>query len=249
MMTIGEFVAPLSKSTNRDKVLAAMYFRHHYDGVDSLTTDGVRDALKSARVTGWKTMNVADVLAKCGPEVDSPGDDGRRRLWRLTDTGKHYVRDLLELPANEPEIEHDVSAIRKLISGIQDATVTDYLEEAAVCLAVDALRAAIVFVWTGAIRTIHQQMLDKGKRQLNTALQKFDPKCRSVSRIDHFAYVKDRTALEAAQELGLFDKNERDTLIEALNLRNRCGHPGKYKPGVKKTSSFIEDVVSIVFSL
>ena len=30
--------------------------------------------------------------------------------------------------------------------------------------------------------------------------------------------------------------------------RNRCGHPGKYKPGVKQVSSFIEDIISIVFA-
>jgi hypothetical protein len=54
--------------------------------------------------------------------------------------------------------------------------------------------------------------------------------------------------LLAAKDLGQLDKNQKDTLEEALDLRNRCGHPGKYKPGVKKVSSYIEDIVSIVFS-
>jgi hypothetical protein len=52
----------------------------------------------------------------------------------------------------------------------------------------------------------------------------------------------------ALQDLALIDKGEKATLEEALNLRNRCGHPTRYKPGVKKASSFIEDVVGIVFS-
>ncbi len=54
--------------------------------------------------------------------------------------------------------------------------------------------------------------------------------------------------LLAANDLGLFDKNEKDTLTEALNLRNRCGHPSKYRPGVKKVSAFVEDITSIVFA-
>jgi hypothetical protein len=54
--------------------------------------------------------------------------------------------------------------------------------------------------------------------------------------------------LLAAKELGILDKPQKDTLEEALNLRNRCGHPGKYRPGIKKASSFIEDTISIVFS-
>jgi len=48
--------------------------------------------------------------------------------------------------------------------------------------------------------------------------------------------------------LFVLDKNEKDILEEALNLRNKCGHPGKYKLGPKKVSSFIEDIVNIVFS-
>jgi len=121
------------------------------------------------------------------------------------------------------------------------------VEEALTCLQVGALRACVVFLWTGAIRTIQNEMLVYGSTKLNAALQKHDPKARAVSTIDHFSYIKDKTSLLAAQELGELDKGEKDTLEENLNLRNRCGHPGKYRPGVKKVSSFIEDVVSIVF--
>jgi hypothetical protein len=42
------------------------------------------------------------------------------------------------------------------------------------------------------------------------------------------------------------DKAEKTTLSEALDLRNRCGHPSRYH-GVKKVSSFLEDVIGIVF--
>jgi hypothetical protein len=69
-----------------------------------------------------------------------------------------------------------------------------------------------------------------------------------VTKLEDFAYIKDATALLAFQELGIVDKGEKATLGEALDLRNRCGHPTKYKPGVKKASSFIEDVVGIVFA-
>jgi len=83
---------------------------------------------------------------------------------------------------------------------------------------------------------------------LNAAILKHDPKARKVTKLDHFAYIKDSVALLAAQDLGIFDKSEKDTLEEALDLRNRCGHPAKYQPGVKKVSSFIEDLISTVFS-
>jgi len=54
-------------------------------------------------------------------------------------------------------------------------------------------------------------------------------------------------ALQAFQELGMVDKGEKSTLDEALNLRNRCGHPTNYVPRDHKAASFIEDVTGIVF--
>ena len=69
-----------------------------------------------------------------------------------------------------------------------------------------------------------------------------------IKNLDGFSYIKDRITLLAAQSLGVLDKNQKDTLIEALDLRNRCGHPGKYRPGVKKVSAFVEDITSIVFA-
>jgi len=152
-------------------------------------------------------------------------------LWTLTPSGFDYVRELMGLPVPEPEIEHDLGALTNLVARIKDPEVKDYIEEATKCLQVGALRASVVFLWSGAIRTIHNQLLAFGSAQLNAAIQKHDPKARSVSKVDQFAYIKDSTTLLAAADLGLLDKNQRDTLEEALGLRNRCG----------------EDVVTIAF--
>ena len=116
------------------------------------------------------------------------------------------------------------------------------------CLSVGALRAAIVFLWAGVVRKIQQEVYKFSHSILNSAIIKYDPKARNITKIEDLAYIKEKTLILASLELGIFDKSEKDILEEALNLRNKCGHPGHYKPGVKKASSFIEDVVSIVFS-
>jgi hypothetical protein len=82
---------------------------------------------------------------------------------------------------------------------------------------------------------------------LNAAVQKFDRKARTVNKVDDFAYLKDSTVLLVAKEVGEFDKNQKDILEECLNLRNKCGHPGKYAPRPFKVASFIEDLVTILF--
>lgn len=246
-MTLVEFLAPLKKGTRQNQILAVLYFCHRYKNHESLTVESIRRELRSARVSGHAKINVADVLSKSGHFVDSPGSEGAKRLWRLTDSGTKHVRELLDLPAADPDIEHDVGALTSLVGSLNDAEVKAYVEESIKCLQVGALRAAIVFLWSGAIRTLQDKALSLGSTPLTAAVQKHDRKARKIARIEDYSYIKDKTALLAFRDLGLIDKSEKDTLEEALSLRNRCGHPGKYKPGAKKASSFVEDIISIVF--
>ncbi|HKV95941.1 MAG TPA: hypothetical protein VJR90_00435 [Gammaproteobacteria bacterium] len=246
-MTLVEFIAPLLNKKHQDRILAVLYYRERYEQKTALTVDEIRQGLKNARSKGWAKANVADVLSKSGALVDTKRLQGKRHLWNLTDSGREHVRTLLGLPEADVEIEHDVGTLENLVTKVADPDVRDYLDEALKCLQVGALRASTVFVWVAAIRTIQTSLLTKGTTVLSAAIQKHDPKARPIKTLDDFAYVKDATSLLAAKDLGVLDKNEKDTLTEALNLRNRCGHPGKYRPGIKKVSAFVEDITSIVF--
>jgi len=247
-VTLVEFLAPLSKKTHQDRVLAILYYRERYEQKTALTVDDIRQALRRARAKGWAKINVADVLSKSGHLVDTSGLQGKKRLWSLTDSGREHVRTLLRLPKADVEVEHDIGTLEAVVAKIGDPDVRDYLEEAVKCLQVGALRACTVFLWAAAIRAIQLKMMTKGSAAVTSSIQKHDPKARPVKSVDDFAYLKDATALLAAKDLGILDKNQKDTLTDALNLRNRCGHPGKYRPGVKKVSAFVEDITSIVFA-
>lgn len=246
-MTLVEFLAPLKRSTHRKRVLAVLYFKQRYDGKSSLTASEIYSALSKARVTGSRRINVSDVLARSGACVDAVGWKSNGRLWTLTETGAKEVREALGLPQADPEIETDVSALTAISENISDKVVREYVEEAIRCLEVGAKRACVVFLWAGAVRTLHEKMLKEGQTALNGALTKHDSRVRPVSRIDHFSYVKDQVALLAAQELGILDKSEKGVLENALKLRNDCGHPVKYSPREQTVKAFIEQVCQIVF--
>jgi len=247
-MTFGEFLAPLAGGPQREVCLAVLYYHQHYRGKPSLTVEEIRDEIVHARVPKATKINVAVVLNKSGALVDSPGVTGKRRLWQLTTSGERYIREKFNLPAAGTEIEHDVTTLEGLAAKVSDPVVRDYILEAIKCLSVGAFRAAIVFLWAGAIRTLQEESFTKYYANLNAAIAKHDPKARPVNKLEDFAYIRDATALVAFQDLGIIDKGEKTTLGEALDLRNRSGHPTNYKPGVKKTSSFIEDVVGIIFA-
>jgi hypothetical protein len=247
-MTLVEFLTPLKNKARSVQCLAVLYYFAHYRSTPSMSVPDIRNAFREARVPQAASMNIADVLARSGPYSNASDVNAHgHKLWRLTDSGTKHIRQLLDLADEGPEMEHDVSALQTLARGITDPLISGYIEEAMLCLRVSAVRAAIVFAWSGAIRALQARALLKGDRSLNTALQKHDPKVKHVGKIDDFASIKDATTLLACRELAILDKGQWQTLDEALRLRNSCGHPTRYRPGVKKASSFIEDVVGIVF--
>jgi hypothetical protein len=247
-MTLVEFLHPLKDSGSRMLCMAVMYYSQRYQNIESMTVETLRANLKRARVPKADKFNLADTLSKSAPLVDTIGKDGNRFLWALTDTGKEEVRKALDLPAKDIEIENDVSSIEALIAAIGDEDTKDYLAESIKCLQVNALRASVVFLWSGAIKKIRDDVIACGTENVTVALQKYDPKVKPVRKLDDLVLVKESVLLLAAQDLGIFDKNQRTVLDSCLDLRNKCGHPGKYKVGQKKVGGFIEDVIGIVFN-
>lgn len=242
--TLLEFLSPVLTGSRRDICLAAMlYLKHASDGI---TAFELKQALITARVPKAKQMNVADVLGKAGALVKVESGT-RPNRWALTASGESYVADMLGLHAPKPETVNAAGGLTALLGRIGDEVIEGYVEEALTCYQIDARRAAVVFLWSGAIRHLQQAALGYGTSVLNQAIQKHDQRSKPVSKLEDFSGVKDVTQLLAFREVGLLDKGEWQTLQEGLDLRNRCGHPTRYRPGAAKVAAFIEDIMSIVF--
>lgn len=248
-MTLVEFLHPIRTGTNRDRCLAVLYYKQRHENIDSMTASQIKDALEGCRLPNLKSINVADVMAKCGALIDSLSTAGATsaRLWRLTGLGKEHVRKLLRLPETEVEVQHEVDELKKLLGRLADPVIKGFVEEAVTCLSVGALKASIVFLWAGAVATLRDEVAKKGFPAVNAAIQVHDKTARTVKKADDFQYINDAVFLLVAEGVGVLDKAQRQTLGDTLNLRNKCGHPTKYSPGPAKTKSFIEDVTNIVF--
>lgn len=226
----------------------AMYYLREFKGVEQCTSTELKSALVAARVPKAKTFNVSDVLGKASTRVssDTKSPSGAH-LWKLTGSGSDRVKVLIGLDdeAVDVEFKNDITSMQSLANAVSDDVVRSYLDEAILAYGVGALRAAVVFLWSGAIRLLQDRALSMGANNLNAALIKHDPKARKVSKIEDYSGVKDVIQLLGFRELGMIDKGEWQTLQEGLDLRNRCGHPTKYTPGKHKVSAFIEDVTGI----
>jgi len=246
-VTLAEFLDPLRKSAKKEQVLAALFFFKIETDSSKATPSRIRQALIDARMPRARNANYSDVLARLIPKVHRAGA-GR---WEITETGEKHVRSQLGL-VNEgpsPAPEEDVDALLALASELKDEVVRTYVDEAIKCLSVGARRAAVVFLWSGAVHTLREQIWSFGSKSIDAALKGHFPKARTFAKKGDFAYMKDVDLLQIAHDFEVIDKSQKAMLEQALDLRNSCGHPVKYQPQEKKVSGFIEDVLQIVFDV
>lgn len=242
-MTLTEFMHPLKGQGRKQQVQAVLAYYKRYEGVEQLSVGMIRSALVQSRMTGAKSANITQALTRSVPNVHQVG----RNRWAITETGERYLRDTFGVVAAEPVPNgEDVATLAGIADGIADDATRGYVEEAVLCLKVRARRAAVVFLWSGAVSGLRAAMWTHGAPAIETALVKHNPKARFAKKAD-FEGVKDSLLLQAAHDLGLLDQSQKKRLGEALDLRNDCGHPVKYNPGEKKVASFIEDVVGVVW--
>lgn len=247
-ISLVEFLSPLARSPQRDQCLAVLYFLAQYEDKAFVSVADVRAALKRARRPNWAKMNIAAVLSAAGYYVEaSQATKKGPNLWRLTDSGAQYVRRRLDLPDEQPEIVHNVGTLHSAAATIGDPVARAYVEEAILCLSVNALKAAIVFLWSGAVRKLQEDALAKDAQGVNASIRQQDTRAKQVSKVEDMAQIKDKTALQAMRDIGLIDKGQWTILGQALDLRNQCGHPSNYKPGPQKVAALIEDIVGIAF--
>jgi hypothetical protein len=240
-VTLTEFLHPLRRSSKPQQVQGVLFYLRHYDDRDAASVRAIRAALVRAGIPRARNANIAQALVRSVPRVHQV-DGG----WALTATGERAIRELLDLPDGSG-VETDVSDLRDLARGIRNEATRGYIEEAFDCLSVGARRATVVFLWSGVVATIRDAVWTHGAKTIEETLKRHYPKAKFRKK-DDFSTVKDADLLQLAEDLGVYDKSEKKQLGFALGLRNDCGHPVKYRPGEKKVSSFIEDVVGIVFS-
>jgi site-specific recombinase XerD len=156
------------------------------------------------------------------------------------------IDKILESESTEDFVNTD--SLEILIDFLENEDEKDFLLESVACLKSNALRAGVIFAWTAAVSNLRKKCLRHSKKLLNDSLLKHQPNLKKdIKTEDDFSYVKDSTMLKALLDLGEIEKSEKDILEECLNLRNKCGHPSKYKPKPLKAAAFIEDLITTVF--
>lgn len=143
---------------------------------------------------------------------------------------------------NFNELEH-------LIFELDNINEIEYLMEGIDCFRNGALRAGIIFIWSAAMQNVRQKLINSTTlTEINKELILIDKGAKEIKNVDSFQFIKDETTLHLSQRVGLYDKFEKNELINScLGLRNKCGHPSNYKPEIQKAKAFVEDILNMIY--
>jgi hypothetical protein len=233
-----------------EKAVALLWLHDHHDeGTERCTTE-LADEIEANRLVAGKVnrSRLKTNLKKSKYTVlGKQKDRFRIGIKHKSELDEKY-RHLLVSDGKKKKTINDADALRQMASGVGDSDVEDYIKESIRCLEADAQRAAVLFLWIGAVRRIQTDLWRQGnKKDINASVQMHEAG-KTIKKADDFCNIKEDSLLKVALDVGLFDKNQKDTLEKScLDLRNKCGHPGKYRPGPHKVRAFIEDVSTIVF--
>ena len=250
MPSLTDFLQPLKRESATLRALGMMYYLASEEAVPAVTSSSLRELFKRLRTPGAATLNISDVLGRLGRSGYTEAVAGTSPIaWKITDSGAALIRTKLGIPEDTSEVRAEIAALTALAqSKVTSEETRDFLLEAVSCLGASALRAAVVFVWSGAVWTVQEWLMKKPLADVNREIARHQ-KTREAKNINDFAFVNDATTLLVARDLGLWDKGQHTIVEHALDVRNQCGHPSRYKLQPSRCKSIIEELVELVFTL
>lgn len=173
-------------------------------------------------------------------------DDWAPNLERLREFQEAY-----RLPVSDIARQAPAQALHSLrdSAGRAPANYRQYLEEAIDCYEASAYRGAVLMVWAATIEHLysviegHQQGFKLVQAENFKRFEKSNS-YRKISKKNDLLYVNDANFFLLCEDAGVFNKNARSILDDALKTRNRCGHPTGYTVGREEVVIFIERLIN-----
>lgn len=155
------------------------------------------------------------------------------------------------LPVTDIARQAPTQALHSLRDATKNApeSYRPYLDEAVDCYEAGAYRGAVLMVWAATIEHIYSvvERHRQGFKLLEAEnLKRFEraSSYRRIKKKSDLLYINDGNLLLICEDAGVFNKNARNILDDALKTRNRCGHPTGYVVGREEVVVFIERLIN-----
>jgi hypothetical protein len=169
---------------------------------------------------------------------------------------KKFTDNLIIPVQKQPNVQKEISALAKMLSGLSDAEEDAYLTEAISCASGNLFRGAAVLGWCATIDRIHRVTEKIGFNKFNTVSQQMAAvqsgrfkrfnKGQNIQSISEIREVFDSEILWIIEGMQLIDSNQHTRLRSCFDLRCQCSHPGDAPVTEYNLLSFFSDINEIV---
>lgn len=135
-----------------------------------------------------------------------------------------------------------------MLSKLNNAQTSEFVEEAIPCMEAGAHRASTVMVWVGAMSVLHSHVHATHLAVFNAEANRRFKNWTPAATPDDFSSMKESHFLEILETLHIIGREEKKHLCECLGWRNSSGHPNEITIGEQKVAAHIETLVNIVFA-
>lgn len=177
-------------------------------------------------------------------------DDWLPSLDRLREFQEAYRLPVTDIARQAPS-----QALHSLRDATRNApeSYRPYLDEAVDCYEAGAYRGAVLMVWAATIEHIYSVVENhkRGFKMLEAEnFKRFEKSSgyRKIKKKNDLLHINDGNLFLICEDAGVFNKNARSILDDALKTRNRCGHPTGYVVGREEVVVFIERLVNNIIS-
>jgi hypothetical protein len=166
--------------------------------------------------------------------------------WEITRDGREYLSTL-----GIVQVAHGVAQVatdlRAFLDKITNAEVRSFVEEAICCYESQLFISAIVMSWLAAIAVLHRHVLAAHLPAFNAEASRVDARWRAAVTTDDLGRMKESDFLDRLAAISVLGRNTKAQLVQALNLRNTCGHPSSHKVSANTAAAHIEMLLLNVF--
>lgn len=186
-------------------------------------------------------MNISAILGRSkGTAIRVPAG------WELTGVGRTHLANL-GVSSLSPAATQVATDLRAHLAKITNESTRLFAEESIKCYEAGLHRSAIVMSWIAAVDVLYRDVAANHLAKFNAEASRVNARWKDAVNEDGLARMGEADFLDRIAAIGIIGKNAKNELVQALNLRNGCGHPNSLKVGPNMVASHIETLLLNVF--
>jgi hypothetical protein len=218
-----------------------VFFLTEIEGSRFATASQIDDLRMQLSLHSFRTAQDLSERSRRNPSGQSPFIK-LHRGYGLERKAAEKIRATIK---ERPSRQALAGELKNLLDTLQSGPRREYLVEALGCFQANHLRAAVVLTWCVSYDVLRDWLFSRHAAEINKKTQTWR-KPLSISRIEDFGDLTDRTVIDLGREIRALTKEEHKIIVGLLDRRNSYAHPTGRSISPIAVEAFLEENVNEV---